>query len=148
PESVYKAVDDYQRQFGAPYGRGGYDSAMTVQSVVNQCRTRAAKLLGVSHPKRVIFTFNATDSLNMAIRGVLGQGDHVVTSTLEHNSITRPLRELENAKEIEVSWIEPRDDGLLHPKDIRRTIRSNTRLVCLAHASNVTGTIQPIDLIG
>lgn len=148
PESVYQAVDDYQRTIGAPFARGGYDAAIEVQSAVNQCRAMAARLLGVAKPERVIFTFNATDSLNLAIFGLLRPGDHVVTSALEHNSISRPLRALEQRGTIELTRLIPEDGELLTVEQVKAACRPHTKLICLLHASNVTGTIQPIEAIG
>lgn len=148
PDSVYTAVDHYQRELGAAYARGGYDTAVRVQAVVDRCRSRAARLLGVSEPKRVIFTFNATDSLNLAIRGVLRSGDHVIVSVLEHNSVSRPLRHLERDGAVEVTRIAPSDGERITVDDVRPAIQSNTRLIALIHASNVTGTIQAIEPIG
>jgi cysteine desulfurase / selenocysteine lyase len=91
PSAVYEAVDYAQRQLGAAEGRSATRTAMQVHAVIERCRQRAARLLGAESPQRIIFTFNATDSLNLALHGLLHPGDHVVTSSIEHNSGLRPL---------------------------------------------------------
>jgi cysteine desulfurase family protein len=148
PEAVYDAVDDFNRRIGAAVGRGAYREAVEVQRVVDRCRKRAAELFGAADVKQVIFTFNGTDSLNLAIQGVLGPGDHVVTSAIEHNSVLRPLRELSTRIGVEVTRVPANQQGCIDPADIRRALRSTTKLVVLVHASNVTGAIQPIADVG
>jgi cysteine desulfurase family protein len=148
PEAVYKAVDRYQRENGSPFGRGNHDSGAEVQRLLTNCRQRVAKLLGVGNPQRVIFTSNATDSLNLAIHGLLKPGDHVVTTTLEHNSVSRPLTFRQDNNDLEVTRVEPDDSGLITVDSVRAACQDNTRLISILHASNVTGTIQPIQQIG
>lgn len=148
PESVYDAVDRYQRENGAPFGRGHHSSGDEVYRIVNRCRQRLARLLGVSAPERVLLTFNATDSLNLAIHGLVQPGDHVITTELEHNSVTRPLHFLQYQHNLQLTVISPDSKGLILPDQIRDAIRPETRLIAVLHASNVTGVIQPIDEIG
>jgi cysteine desulfurase / selenocysteine lyase len=148
PEAVYEAVDAYNRRMGAAVGRGGYRRAVEVQAVVDSCRRRVAELFNAERPERIVFTFNGTDSLNLALHGLLARGDHVVTSTLEHNSVLRPLRELQTHRGVEVSYLEPGASGRIDPLHVRSALRPNTKLVALIHASNVTGTIQPIADVG
>lgn len=148
PDSVYDAVDRYQREIGAPYGRGHYSSGEEAFRVVSRCRKQLATLLGVSAPERVVFTFNATDSLNLAIHGLVRPGDHVITTQLEHNSVTRPLRHLEHQQDIQLTVVSPDSNGLIVPEQIHDAIRPNTRLIAVLHASNVTGLIQPVEEIG
>ena len=92
PEAVYSAVDRYQRQLGAPAGRSSYAEAADVERTVASCRKRIADFLSAGDPSRIIFTHNGTDSLNLALHGLLRPGDHVVTTVGEHNSVLRPLR--------------------------------------------------------
>ncbi len=143
PDAVYEAVDRYNRRIGAAVGRSAYTEAVEVERTVAQCRTRAAQLLNAESPDRVVFTFNATDGLNVAIHGVLRPGDHVVTSQMEHNSVLRPLREEASRRDVEVTVVPADSAGHVDPDDVRRALRPNTRLVVLIHASNVTGTLQP-----
>src|SRR5262245_45213449 len=105
PEEVYRAVEQYQRQLGAPAGRGAYEEAMQVSQQVESCRRHAAGLLGVDDESRLIFAFNGSDALNLAIHGLLRAGDHVVTTVVEHNSVLRPLTFLERAGMITASHV-------------------------------------------
>jgi len=148
PAGVYDAVDRYQRENGAAYGRGAHDSATEVSRIVTRCRQRVAKLLGVNRPERVIFTLNATDSLNLAIHGLLQPGDHVVTTALEHNSVSRPLRFREQHFGLEVTRVEPNSDGIVTLDRVQAACRDNTRLIAMIHASNVTGVLQPVAEVG
>lgn len=144
PETVYAAMDRYNREQGAPVGRGAYQAAMDVQSIVKRCRKRAAERFGAESVERVLFTFNGTDSLNLAIHGLLKPGDHVVTTAMEHNSVLRPLRWLEEHRGVEVSIVPAEETGWIEPAKIRQAIRPETRLIAMVHASNVTGSMEPI----
>ena len=148
PESVYAAVDHYNRSLGAAAGRGGYRSAVEVDAVLRTCRKRAATLLGAESPERVAWTFNATDALNMALHGLLEPGDHVVTTAAEHNSVLRPLGALVDRRGIELTVVPVDAAGRVDPAAVRDALRQNTRLVAVQHASNVTGCVQPIEDIG
>ena len=148
PESVYAAVDHYNRSLGAAAGRGGYRAAIEVDTVLRRCRKRAAELLGAESPERVVWTFNATDALNMALHGLLDRGDHVVTTAAEHNSVLRPLRALSDRRDVDVTVIDVDATGRVDPVAVRNALRPSTRLVAVQHASNVTGIVQPIDDIG
>lgn len=148
PETVYLAVDRYQRENGAAAGRGGYRAAMEVQATLGRCRQSLAELFQAESPERVLFTFNGTDSLNLGLHGVLRPGSHVIASTLEHNSVLRPLRWLERQRGVEVTLIPPGPNGRVEPAEFRRAIRPETALITLIHASNVTGMIQPVAEVG
>ena len=145
PEAVYTAVDDYQRHHGAPAGRSTYREAAHVERLVQRARKHVATLIGCQYPKRIVFTLNGTDSLNLAIHGLLKDGDHVITTVAEHNSVLRPLRQLEEAGRIEVTRVHCDSEGVIDPDDLRAALRSTTRLLAITHASNVTGALQPID---
>lgn len=147
PDEVYHAVDHYQRHIGAAAGRGGYRAARDAENLVERARRNVARLFGTS-AARIVFTLNGTDSLNLALHGFLRSGDHVVTTVLEHNSVLRPLAWLREHRGITVSYVPVRDDGRVSCDDVRREITSATRLVCVTHASNVTGVVQPIAEIG
>jgi cysteine desulfurase family protein len=148
PEAVYRAVDDYQRRLGAPAGRSTYAEAVETERIVVSCRKKTAQLIGADDPLRIIFTHNGTDSLNMALHGLLRPGDHVVTSVCEHNSVLRPLRFLAEHRDVVVSYVQCSREGYVDPDDIRREISPKTRLIALIHASNVTGAIQPVEAVG
>lgn len=148
PESVYTAVDRYQRTSGAPAGRGSYVDAADVERIVASARLGVAKLINAESAERIVFTFNGTDSLNLAIQGSVRAGDHVITSVVEHNSVLRPLRQLEERKIVEVTRVACNLHGAIDPEDVRRAVKPNTRLIALLHASNVTGTLQPLEAVG
>jgi cysteine desulfurase family protein len=148
PPAVYQAVDDYQRNNGAAAGRGVYQSAQGAERIVSQCRLRVAQLLGAKSPDQIAFTLNGTDSLNLALHGILRPGDHVVTSVCEHNSILRPLRWLASSHQIQIDYVRCNAQGVLDPDEVRKTLRPHTRLVALTQASNVTGAVQPLEEIG
>jgi cysteine desulfurase / selenocysteine lyase len=145
PESVYSAVDHYQRQIGAAIGRGAYREAIEAQRMVARCRQRAATLLGAECPDQIVFTFNGTDGLNLALLGLCRPGDHVITSPFEHNSVLRPLRWLNEHRGIGVTIVDPGPNGRIDPTEVRANLRPTTRVIAIQHASNVTGTLQPID---
>lgn len=148
PACVYEAMNRYHRELGVAVGRGAYRQAVEVSAEVQKCRQRAAQLLNAESPERIIFTFNGTDSLNLAIQGTLSPGDHVITSVLEHNSVLRPLRELQRDRQIEISLVPEDENGVVDPDEFRKALRPNTRLMALMHASNVTGAIQPCAEVG
>ena len=102
PGAVYAAIDHYNRNLGAAVGRSGYRRAVDVQRTVDRCRKLACDLFRAESPDRIVFTFNCTDSLNLALHGLLRAGDHVITSVMEHNSVLRPLRELQDRIHIDV----------------------------------------------
>jgi cysteine desulfurase / selenocysteine lyase len=148
PEAVYRAVDDYQRRLGAPAGRSSYTEASEAERIVAACRQKVARLIGAADPKRIIFTLNGTDSLNIALHGLLRPGDHVVTSVCEHNSVLRPLRFLAEYRGVTTTYVPCGATGIVDPDDFRRAITRQTKLVAILHASNVTGSIQPVAQIG
>jgi cysteine desulfurase family protein len=148
PEAVYAAVDRYQRELGAPAGRSAYAQAGEVSRVIENARAAVAQILGVNDPTRIAFCFNGTDALNIAIHGALRDGDHVVTSDAEHNSVLRPLSHLAAQGRITVTYIPCDSAGKIKPSDVRGALVPETRLVALAQVSNVTGTIQPLGEIG
>jgi cysteine desulfurase family protein len=148
PEPVYRGMEDFVRASGANPGRGGHRRAVEAEAMINDTRRLLARLLGVPRPERVIFGHNATDGLNMAIKGVLRQGDHAITSVLEHNSVSRPLNQLEKDGVITLTRVPANADHLIDPDEIARAFLPNTRLVALTQASNVTGTTQPVGAIG
>jgi cysteine desulfurase family protein len=148
PECVYGAMDKFLREKGANPGRAGHRMSVEAEQEIEKARVTVAGFLGIKHTERMIFTFSATDALNMGIKGLLCEGDHVITSNLEHNSVSRPLGGLESRGVITVTRIDNSDDGFISADDIKKAIRPNTKLIVCTHASNVLGTIQPIREIG
>jgi cysteine desulfurase / selenocysteine lyase len=143
PESVYQAVDRALRDMGANPGRAGHSLAMKAGRVITQTRQSLARLFAIHDPERIVFTANATEAINLGLKGLLVPGDHVITSSMEHNSVIRPLRFLET-RGVELTVIPVNAQGKLQVKALERAIRKNTRLVILTHASNVTGGLMPI----
>ena len=148
PEAVYDAVTHYMRDIGAAAGRGAYQEAVEAEKIVERTRRQIAILLGAADPRNIIFTSNGSDGLNLALHGVVRPGDHVVTSVAEHNSVLRPLSELRDRRNVDVSYVPTDGSGLVDPGDFQAAMRPNTRLVALTHASNVTGAIMPIADVG
>ncbi len=148
PECVYTAMDKFLREKCANPGRAGYRMSVETEQEIVKARVTLAKFLGIKHPERMIFTFNATDALNMGIKGLLCEGDHVITSNLEHSSVSRPLTGLEKHGVITVTRVANSEDGFINADDIRNAIEANTKLIVCTHASNALGTIQPIREIG
>ena len=147
PEPVYVALDKFARTSLANPGRSGHRMAMEAEHMLDDTRLALNRFFNGESPERWVFTLNCTDALNMAIKGTVALGDHVITSDLEHNSISRPLRRLERDGVIELTRLAS-DAGYLDPEDVRRALRPNTKLVALTHAANVLGTVQPIGAIG
>ena len=148
PPQVIRAVTDALQNFGANPGRGGHQLALQAGRTVEKCREAAASLLGVSSPERVIFTRNCTESLNIAITGILHKGDEVICSHGEHNAVMRPLERFVSRGDITVKLLRPDERGVLSPDTLRRAVTSRTGLVIICHASNVTGVIQPVRELG
>lgn len=147
PEAVYQAMDSLMRNTGASPGRSGHLMSLTAARIVHEAREALCEFFGIADPSHMVFTSNATESLNLAIKGLLRPGDHVVTSSMEHNSVMRPLRALEKAG-VELAVVPCATDGSLEPGAVERAIRPNTSLVVLSHASNVVGTVLPVAAVG
>ena len=148
PESVYQAVNEFLRTKAGNPGRSSHSMAMAASGIVDETRLLVARLINASDKDRVIFTFNCTDSLNIGLKGLLRPGNHVITSCIEHNSVVRPLKKLEQ-QGLKVVRLSPHsEDGFVSPRDVEKAITKKTRLVVMTHASNVTGVVQPIDEYG
>ena len=148
PKEVATAVYDFMVNNGTSSGRGSYKKAMQSDYIVYECRKLIGKLFNFNNPKKVIFTSNVTDSLNIAMRGILKENDHVITSSLEHNAVWRCLKTLERDINIKIDTVECSKDGITNPQDIKKYIKKDTALIVFTQASNVLGTIQPIREIG
>jgi cysteine desulfurase family protein len=148
PESVYRVLDQFARTSLANPGRAGHKMALASEHVLDDCRHRLNRFFNGKWPERFVFTLNGTDALNMAFKGVLKTGDHVITTDLEHNSVSRPLVAMEKVGLITLTRIAADGGGTIDPDAIRNAITPKTRLIALTHASNVLGTVQPIAEIG
>jgi cysteine desulfurase family protein len=151
PREVLEAMTRYATQLGASAGRGAYAEAVETGKIITRCRQRLCDLFNGEDLNHFIFTLNCSDSLNMAIKGLVqGAGGlaHCVCTHIDHNSILRPLNALHDAGAIEQTRVPVDAQGLVDPQDIRRAIRPDTKFIAITHASNVTGTLQPLREIG
>ena len=147
PESVYQAMDQSHRTHAVAAGRGNYLRAHSANHLVESTRDALAKLINANDRKEISFAFSGTDALSTAILGFVNQGDHVITTAADHTSVLRPLWHLEQLGKIELSIVDCDAKGFVSSADIAQQIRPTTKLVCITHASNVTGAIQPIQEI-
>lgn len=150
PEGVYKFAMDFYRKTGVNPGRSGFDLAIEAGNILEDLRQRLTIFFGgdAGSPERLCYTYNATDALNLVIQGLLSQGDHVVTTNLEHNSVIRPINHLVRDGVVEATFVPFNGDGFVEPEAIEAAIRPNTKLVIVNHGSNVLGTVQPLKEIG
>jgi cysteine desulfurase family protein len=147
PPEVARAMVRFLDEVGANPGRAGHRLAVEAGRIVYDTRELVAELFNAPDPLRVVFGHNVTDALNLALRGFLRLGDHVITSSMEHNSMMRPLRALEK-EGIEVTVVPCSPQGFLEPADVEAAIQSNTVMIALNHASNVVGTLLPVAEVG
>ena len=144
PESVYQSIMRAMREIGASPGRAGHRRSMEAGRILFQTREAIAALFAIPDSSRVIICHSATEALNLALRGILVPGDHVITTSMEHNSLLRPLFLL-RSQGVELTIVQAGRDGRVDPDDVRRALRPNTRMIAVGHVSNVSGTIQAID---
>lgn len=147
PDIVYEKIMKAMREYGANPGRSGHKLALKANRGIYKTRSSIAKLFNIEDPLDMIFTFNATQSLNIGIKGILKKGDHVITTTMEHNSVLRPIRHLEDIG-VENTILQADSTGMIDPIQIEDAIKPNTKLIVTTHVSNLTGTIMPIEKIG
>lgn len=156
PDVVHDAVRDFYSSNGVNPGRTGCDLAINAEKMIHETRKRLSALFNPSlieaglskDPNRLVFTMNATMSLNLIINGMVGPGDHVVTTMAEHNSVIRPVNHKVRDEGAEATYVVPDDEGYIDPEDVRKAIRKNTTLVIVNHGSNVTGVVQDLEAIG
>lgn len=149
PEAVLDAMNRYASTLGASAGRGAYREAIETGEMLADCRQQLAKLINAESSNTIVFAFNCSHALNLAIHGMIRKGDHVVASRMEHNSVLRPLHALMDSHDITVDWIaaDPQT-GTVDIDAFISALRPGTKLACLNHGSNVTGTIQNVGAVG
>jgi len=155
PDVVHETVRDFYSRNGVNPGRTGCDMALAAEEMIHNTRIRLSNFFNPSlvetgqtkDPNRLVFTLNATMSLNLIINGTVGAGDHVVTTKVEHNSVIRPVNHRVKLGS-EATFVTPDPEGYVDPEDIRKSIRKNTKLVIVNHGSNVTGVVQDLEAIG
>lgn len=144
PEVVYEAMDRFARKVGGNPGRSGHQRALETGREVLRCREALAALFGVRDPSRIVFTKNATEALNIVLQGRLRRGGHVIITSVEHNSVWRPVKALQKSgAEYSIARCAP--DGCLDPHAVAKLIREDTRLIVCNHASNVLGSLLPVE---
>jgi cysteine desulfurase/selenocysteine lyase len=147
PPAVGQAMTGFLQTSAGNPGRSGHRLSLAAGRAVYEVREALAEFFGLADPLRLVFTANATEAINLVVRGLLRPGDHVVTSSIEHNAVMRPLRALER-EGVQLTVVPCAPDGALNPADVEAALRPDTRLVILNHASNVTGTILPVAEVG
>ena len=148
PEEVYVSMDRFYRSYGVNPGRSGFDLCLEAGSLVDRTRKLLCELFGGTDSNRLVFGYNSTDALNLAIFGLINPGDHVVTTHLEHNSTLRPLWMLEHESGVVVDWVDFEADGWVDPQRIIDRITPATKAVVMNHGSNVIGTLQDVAPVG
>jgi cysteine desulfurase/selenocysteine lyase len=150
PERVYQYMLEFYRETGVNPGRSGFDLALEAGSLLDKLRKRLTEFFGGDEdaPERLCFGYNATDALNLIIGGLLGPGDHVVSTNLEHNSVIRPINHLVRDAGVEATFLPFDAAGFVAPDEVAKAIRPNTKLVIVNHGSNVIGTVQAVGEIG
>lgn len=147
PQQVYDKILEVMTQYGANPGRSGHKMALKASRGIYETREIISKLFNINNPMNLLFCSNATEALNIGIKGVLEPGDHVITTSMEHNSVLRPIKYLENYG-IEATIVQADHQGRIKAKDIEKEIRKNTKLIVNTHISNLIGTIMPVEEIG
>jgi cysteine desulfurase family protein len=147
PDATWQAMGHFMRSIGANPGRSGHRLSIEAGRIIIEAREALAELFGIDDPLRLVFSRNATESLNLAIYGMLQPSDHCITTSMEHNSVMRPLRALEK-RGVELTVVPCSPSGELNPQEIERALRKNTALIVTTHASNVIGTLMPIGEVG
>lgn len=148
PKSVVDSIYSFLTNIGGNPGRSNHDNALNTNRLLLEARETISEFFNYPLLENVIFTNNITTSLNILINGSLNHGDHVITSSMEHNSVLRPLFNLQNNKIIDLDIIQANHFGFLSVDDIKKKLKVNTKMIILNQASNVNGSIQPIKEIG
>jgi cysteine desulfurase family protein len=148
PSEVIERMVELYARYGVNPGRSGYDLCVVGGDLVEETRRQLAAFFGASDPERLCFASNASDALNILLQGLVRDGDHVLGTCLEHNSVLRPLHHLARDRGVRFDLVPCDDEGWIDPADVERRLRSDTRLVAINHGSNVIGTIQPVAEIG
>jgi cysteine desulfurase family protein len=148
PPSVWEAMERNMIESAANPGRGSHEMAVKASRAVFEARKRLARLFRVNNPNDIAFTMNTTHALNLAIQGLLKPGDHVIATSLEHNSVRRPLEALKRKIGIDVTYVPTDTKGMLKREAVEEAITARTKLIAVTHSSNLLGTIIPISEIG
>ena len=148
PDAVFEAVIDAMKNCSGNPGRSGHKVSLKAGNIVEDARIKCSRLFGCPDSSRMIFCSNATDALNLAIQGVVTEGSHVITTSMEHNSVARPLESLRTRKNVSVTKVRTDINTGADVDEIASAISDKTSLVVINHVSNVTGTVSDIAAIG
>ncbi len=148
PTAVPEAMSRFMLAVGANPGRSAHRLSIEAGRMVYETREAVARLFNLSDPLRVVFGLNATEALNLALWGILCPGDRVLTSSMEHNSVMRPLRALERERSVKVDIVRCSSEGFLDADDAEAALRADTKMIVLNHASNVVGSVLPVAEVG
>src|SRR5699024_11045809 len=147
PEIVYDEIYTAMKDYGANPGRSGHKLALKAGRGIYETRDVLSQLFNIKNPMNIVFTMNCTESLNLGLKGLLKKGDHVITTSMEHNSVIRPLKAM-GREGISTTVVNADSKGRINPVDIESCIQKNTKLIVMTHISNLTGTILPIEEVG
>ncbi len=147
PKGVAEAMSQFLAREAANPGRSGHRMSIAAARVIYDTRELLADLFNIEDPLRIVFGLNATEALNLAMHGLLCPGDHVITGSMEHNSVMRPLRALRQ-RGVQATVVPCSETGVLAPESVHRALRANTKMIVLNHASNIIGTVQEIGTFG
>lgn len=148
PLSVTENMMDYMLNCGGNPSRGSSSHSLASNRAIYDCRENIANFFNFDKIENVIFTNNITSSINIILNGLLKSGDHVVSSTMDHNSVLRTLEKLKNERNVEVDFVSANQKGFLSVADLELACKSNTKALIISHASNLTGSVQPLYEIG
>ncbi|MDQ2086173.1 aminotransferase class V-fold PLP-dependent enzyme [Herbivorax sp. ANBcel31] len=148
PKSVYEKMLSCMKKYCANPGRGGHKMALDSGRAILKTRQIVADFFNIKNPMQIVFTKNATEAINIAIKGVLKEGDHVIITCMEHNSVIRPLKSMEKDKNIQLSIVKGNEFGEIDAEDIKKSLKENTKLIVSTLSSNVNGIIMPVKEMG
>ncbi len=148
PPQVLKALVQFATEVGVSHGRGSYRLGIAANELIYETRASLAQLFHIQKSDRILYMKNVTEGINTALKGFLKSGDHVVLSSMEHNAVIRPLNKLKASRGIEYTVVPANSLGRLNPYDFEQAFKPNTKIVCLLHASNVTGNLNPVEEVG
>jgi len=148
PDIVADAMSGFIKDIGVNAGRGAYRQALKADEMVWRTRSKLAKLFNINNPQRIIFAANVTEALNVALKGLIVNGDHIITTNMEHNAVWRPLKRLERERGIEVTAIPVSVSGEIDYQELERSIKASTRCIAMLHGSNVIGNLLPVKSVG
>ncbi|RAV19520.1 aminotransferase class V-fold PLP-dependent enzyme [Paenibacillus contaminans] len=147
PKEVVEAMSTCVLEYAANPGRGSHQMAVKASRTMFETRKQLAKLFHIANPNDISFSLNTTDALNLAIKGFIRENDHVICTSIEHNSVRRPLEYLRRTKQIEITYVQADREGKIDPAEVQKAFKANTRLFVCSHSSNLLGTIAPIEII-